>query len=238
MNARRFPLRIFAASALCFAAVASAKNTPVRIEQTAEPQFPASLTFTPITSGEARVMINVDAEGKLADLMVTSYTNSAFADEAVNLLKRWRYSPATVDGEPVGVRMELLVRFESRGRVISLTSIETTEAFTLRIMPPEITRRVCGSRELDRPLEVLHAEAPLHPGRAQNAEQASGSTLVDFYVDENGIARMPVVLETTNASYAQAAVGAIEQWRFSTPTKAGKPVAVRVQQRFVFQSES
>lgn len=183
-------------------------------------------------------MINVDADGKLADLMVTGYSNPAFAEEATSLLKRWRYFPATVNEEPVGSRLELRVRFESKGRVISMTAIETTDAFTQRIIPVELTRRVCRAQELDHPIEVLHTENPYHPGKVQSAADTTGTTLVDFYVDENGTARMPVVLETTNPSYAQAAVGALGQWRFSAPTKSGKPVAVRVQQRFVFPSES
>lgn len=238
MNARRPLFRCFAASVLCTAAVVFGKTTPVRIEQTVEAQFPVSLTYTPITFGEARVMINVDADGKLADLMVTGYSHPAFAEEAASLLRRWRYSPATVDGEAVGARFELLVKFESRGRIISMTAIETTDAFTQRIIPVELTRRVCRANELDHPIEVLHSESPLHPGKIRQAADPSGTTLVDFYVDENGYARMPVVLETTNPGYAQAAVGALGQWRFSAPTKAGKPVAVRVQQRFVFPSES
>ncbi len=238
MNARRPLLSVFAASALCFAAVASATTTPIRIEQTSEPQFPVALTYTPITSGEARVIINVDADGKLADLLVTGYSHPAFAQEAVNLLKQWRYTPASKDGEAIGVRVELLMNFESKGRIVSMTAIETTDAFTRRIIPVEITRRVCRANELDHPIEVLHAESPMHPGKLEQATETSGSTLVDFYVDENGTARMPVVIETTNASYAQAAVGALGQWRFSAPTKAGKPVAVRVLQRFVFPTES
>ena len=238
MNARRPLLRCFAASVLCTAAVAFAKNTPVLIEQTVEARFPVSLTYTPITHGEARVMINIDADGKLADLMVTGYTHPAFAKEATSLLRLWRYSPATVNGEPVGVRLELLINFETRGRVISMTAIETTDSFMQRIVPVELTKLVCRANDLDHPIEVLHAESPIHPGKVQPASDPSGSALVDFYVDETGATRMPVVLETTDPRYAEAAVGALGQWRFSSPTKAGRPVAVRVQQRFVFPGDS
>jgi TonB family protein len=219
-------------------AVVSAKTTPVKIEQTVEGRFPASLEFTPITSGQARVMINVDSEGKLADLMVVSYSNPAFAEEAAALLKRWRYSPATVDGEPVGVRFQLEIDFVAKGRVISLTAIETTNSLVDKIIPVQLVKRVCAAGELDHPLEVLQAVNPPNPGLANNASQSSGSTLVDFYVDENGQARMPVVMETTNPSFAQAAVNALNQWKFSSPTRRGKPIAVRVQQEFIFPGSS
>ena len=78
-------------------ALVSASTTPVRIEQTVEAQFPAALSFSSITSGEARVMINIDADGKLADLMVTGFTDPAFAAEAVGLLRQWRYKPVILE---------------------------------------------------------------------------------------------------------------------------------------------
>jgi len=237
MNSGRALFGFFAMLAVG-SAVSSAKHTPVRIEQTVEGQFPASLTFTTITAGEARVMINVDADGKLADLMVTSYSHPAFAEEAVSLLRHWRYSPALVDGEPVGVRLELKIDFEARGRVISLTALESANLFMQRMVASTLARLVCTPQELDHPLEVLRAVNPPHPGKAAHATQLSGSTLVDFYVDEQGQMRMPVVVETTDMTYAQAAVSALNQWKFSSPTKQGKPVAVRVQQKFVFPSDS
>jgi TonB family protein len=237
MNPGRVLFGLFAVLAIG-SAVSSAKNTPVRIEQTVEGQFPASLMLTTITSGEARVMINIDSDGKLADLMVISYSHPAFAEEAVSLLKHWRYSPAAIDGNPVGVRLELKIDFVASGRVISLTALEAVNSFTQRMLPTAMSKKVCTPGELDHPIEVLQAVNPSHPGKAGHASQSSGSTLVDFYVDERGQMRMPVVMESTNETYAQAAVSALNQWKFSSPTKQGKPVAVRVQQKFVFPADS
>jgi len=55
------PACIFAASVLCIAAVGLAKNIPIRIDKRSKLNFRASLTYTTTTSGEARVMINIDA---------------------------------------------------------------------------------------------------------------------------------------------------------------------------------
>ena len=71
-------------------AVDSSASSPLIIEQTVEPQFPNALAFSPISSGTANIVLNVDADGKLVDLLVASYTNRAFADEAVTVLRRWR----------------------------------------------------------------------------------------------------------------------------------------------------
>jgi TonB family protein len=228
----------FLAVLVASTAVVYARNTPVKIEQTVEAQFPASLAFTTITSGEARIIINIDADGKLADLMVTGYSNPAFATEATSLLKLWRYTAATVNGEPVGVRIPLQIDFIARGRVVSLTAMETTNAMTEHMMPTTLTKRVCAADELDHPIEILRSVSPPNPGGAADMVGTSGTTLVDFYVDENGRTRMPVVMETTNERYAQAAVAALNLWQFSSPTRQGKPVAVRVQQKFIFPAES
>ena len=104
--------------------------------------------------------------------------------------------------------------------------------------PATSFKKVCAAGELDHPIEVLQAVTPIHPGKIDRVAQPNGSTLVDFYVDEKGTTRMPVVVETTSEIYAQAAVSALSQWRFSSPTRQGKPVAVRVRQKFVFPIES
>jgi TonB family protein len=96
-----FPVVFFAA----LAAALSAQTTPLRIEQTVEAQFPHALSLTHLTSGEARVVVNVDADGKLVDCLVTGYTHKAFADEAVGALNRWRFNAPTRAGKPVSVRV-------------------------------------------------------------------------------------------------------------------------------------
>lgn len=240
MNARRHLFR-FLAVAVFGTAVAStvaATVTPVQIKQTMEAQFPAALSFSAITSGEARVLINIDAEGHLADLMVTSYTDKAFADEAVVLLKHWRYSPATIDGKPIGVRFEISLNFTSTGRIVSLTALDGTYALTNKFVPTVFVSRLCAPAELDRPVEAIQTVSPFHPGPASASSKKKGVAVLDFYVDEKGMIRMPVVVETTDQIYAEASIDALSHWRFSTPTRKGKPVAVRMQQQFIFPESS
>lgn len=230
-----FPVVLFAA----FAATLVAQTTPLRIEQTVEAQFPPALSLSPITEGEARVIINVDADGKLADWLVTGYTHKSFADEAVSVLKAWRYTPAMDRGQPVGVRMELTFQFEAKGRVVSLMAIETPEVLhkMMGIGPTFITQ-VVGLEELDQPLAAVNPESPRYPAQAGGSASQPRSVLVDFYVDEKGQPRMPVVINSSHENYSLAAVDALSRWRFTAPTRAGKPVAVRVRQQFIFPSRS
>jgi TonB family protein len=237
MNIARILVRCLAVLAIG-RTVTAAGITPVRIVQTVEPQFPAALAFSPLTSGEARVIILVEADGRLADLLVSGYTDKAFADEAVRALRRWTFGPARKEGEPIGVRLELRFDFSTTGRVVSLTPVDIPEVLIRSFVPPTLVTRVCQARELDHPLATLETVDPSHPGGTPPAPGQTGSTLIDFYVDEQGQARMPVVLKTTHETYAQAAVGALNQWRFAAPTRGGRPVAVRVRQQFVFAGDS
>lgn len=229
-----FPVVFFAA----LAASLVAQTTSLRIEQTVEAQFPHALSMTHLTEGEARVVINVDADSKLVDLLVIGYTHKAFADEAVSVLKQWNYVAATERGQPIGVRTELRFEFQATGRVVSLMAIETPDVLLrqMGVHDPLITR-VCTLPELDRPIAPMNPAAPAYP-RQTGAAAAARSVLIDFYVDETGQPRMPVVINTPHEVLAQAAVGALSRWRFTAPTRAGKPVAVRVRQEFIFPGRS
>jgi len=134
MNSASFRLSCLAALAFGAAvtlpgrpAVDSPAYSPLVIEQTVTPQFPNALAFSPISDGTANIVICVDADGKLVDLLVASYTNRAFADEAVDVLRRWHYTAARENGEPIGLRTTLRFDFQATGRVVSLTAIDTIE---------------------------------------------------------------------------------------------------------------
>jgi TonB family protein len=220
------------------AAALAAQTTPLRIEQTVEPQFPHALTLTNITGGEARVLVDIEADGRLADWLVTGYTHRAFADEAVSALRQWRFTAPTEDGRPVGVRTELRFEFQTTGRVVSLMAIETPELLLKQMgIGPRLITQVCNLQELDRPIAPVNPASPAHP-RAPGATTAPRSVLVDFYVDETGQPRMPVVVSSDHDLLAQAAIGALTRWRFTPPTRAGRPVSVRVRQEFIFPANS
>ena len=219
--------------------VLGAKTTPLRIEQTVEPRFPPSLTLGTISEGEARVVVNIDADGKLIDWLVIGYTDKAFADEAVTVIKAWHYDAPTENGQPIGVRTELRFNFESRGRVISLTAIETPEVLLRQMgIGPTFITSVCRPQELDQPLAAVNAISPHYPAPSATTPGRPQSVVVDFYVDEKGQPRMPVVVNSAHEHYAAAAVDALSRWRFAAPTRAGRPVTVRVRQEFIFPGRS
>jgi outer membrane biosynthesis protein TonB len=230
--------RLLAVLFVAFVTGLSAQTTPLRIEQTVEARFPHVLSLSHITVGEARVIVNIDADGKLVDWLVSGYTHKAFADEAVAVLKQWRYTAPRDGGQPTGIRTELRFAFEATGRVVSLMAIDTPDLLVKTMgIPDALVTPVCHPRELDRPIAPVAAAAPAFP-RQSGSATGGRSVLIDFYVDESGQPRMPVVVNEPYVGFAHAAMGALNQWRFTTPTRAGKPVSVRVRQEFIFPGSS
>jgi len=236
MVAPRFARWLIASGIAVLAAApgpAASAIVPPRILQTTEAQFPPSLSLTPISSGFAEVIINIDADGKLADWLVSRYSRLEFAHEAVRALREWSYDPARLDGQTLGVRFRVKFDFTARGKVASLTVFDTVE---MRLSPSlqGTTNLVCSPRDLDHLPTAVATVAPRHPGLIDGATHDERVTL-DYLIDETGRPRMPVVIEAAHGEFADQAVAALSQWRFTPPTRDGRPVAVQVRQQFIFK---
>jgi TonB family protein len=148
-------------------------------------------------------------------------------------LKQWQYQPALLDGRPVGSLLELRFEFKAHLKVITTDASDPYHNLLASIIGPRVTHLLCRPGDLDRPVATLQTVAPAGVG-ASSGSVAGERVVVDFYVDQDGRIRMPVIMSATHDFLAQAAVDALNQWRFKPPTLAGQPVAVRVEQEFVF----
>ena len=221
-----------------FSQAATGEITPIGIEQTLESQYPATLLADGITSGAAWVMITVDEKGKLTDALVTRTTHAGLGPEALRTARALRYTPAKIDGEPVAVRTQLHLSFEATGQIISLNAASAIRRFMAFADRPVYIDQICAAHELDRVPTPVHVVTPYHPGKAPDATVAGGRTVIDFIIDENGQPRMPVVVSSPSPAFSNNAAAALNLWRFTPPTRRGKPVAVEVEQAFVFPTDS
>jgi TonB family protein len=207
---------------------------PIKVIQTSVANFPPALTMQGVYEAEARVVILVDADGKLQDYLVAGYSHPEIVPEAIASLRAWTYEPARRRGEPVGTRAEIALRFEARGAVLSLSSVDSITVNLNRLAAKPMTSLVCKLSELDAPPQRIETVTPRHPGKNLPRSHARATASVDFYIDAAGRPRMPVVTRATHELFGAAAVEALEQWRFAPPTRDGEPVIVRVVQEFVF----
>jgi TonB family protein len=211
---------------------------PLQIVQTFEANYPPSLLMEGVSSGEVWVMITVDETGKLTDTLVTRYTHPGFVREAMRGLRSWDYVPAQLDGVPVSVRTEVRMYFESTGQVITLDPGSALRQLTAYANHPRLINQLCTPAELDAIPTLVEEIYPPHPGRRPGASSTSGRATIDFIIDEKGRPRMPVVVSASDNEYANAAAVALSRWKFTPPSRQGRPVAVHVQQEFVFTADS
>ena len=206
----------------------------LKIDQTVEPVFPYQLQQLSVTSGDARIVINVDGTGKLDEYLVIGYTMPEFADVVVRAVKQWKFEPAKLRGEPVGATVELDFNFESQGTlVVSQTSIDNLQARLLQLMAGAYAYRPCSLKELDRIPTPIVTVSPIYP-RELADKGVKGRVVITFYIDETGAVRMPAGSVDDDSRLISLAIAALRQWRFEPPTRSGRPVLVAAEQTFNF----
>jgi TonB family protein len=219
-----------------FNALGAADITPPRIIQTEEVKFPPALEYSALTDGEVELALRIDSTGKLTDALAIAFTHEAYGRQALDAVRRWRYEPARLNGEPIDIRVNLHIQFATKMRVVTFTPVDTPASLMRNAGFVEGINLVCPVKDLDRPIKVLHPATPIHPGRTANLPH--GRTVVDFYIDEQGRARVPLITESTHPAFSFAVVKALEDWRFAAPKRKGRPAIVRMQQEFVFENGS
>jgi TonB family protein len=130
------------------------------------------------------------------------------------------------------VVLDLTFEFEVRG-VLTIERWAIDKAVSPADPAFEYVYQPCAAKDLDVPLKPVHLERPAFP--EEFAKQGiRGTAVVDFYVDEQGRARIPVATQAQHDVLASLARQAVSQWQFQPPTRNGKPVLVKVSQRFAF----
>lgn len=232
----RRPLTLAAAALLGTASLGAAGRTddrPLQVIQPFASTFPETLLAEGITSGFVRAVIHIDAEGRLVDHLVLAYTHRELVAELLTGLREWEFTAPRIRGESVGTRADVIFSFEARGAVLSLSAAASATVAT-RWVAQEVVSLEARANELDQPLAVIQAAPPLHPGPALRPAQPTGSALLEFFVDAAGRPRLAVAVEATHDAFGAAAIDAVARWQFQPPTRAGRPVVVRVRQLFRF----
>ena len=224
------------------------------IEQTVPPYFPPDLLAEGFPEGLARIQVVVSAQGELLDWLIVGYTHRRFADEAVKAIRRWKFQPARVNGQPVLAHREISVSFATTGTAVSFNNNDYMESYVNQISN-KAARWPCTLKELDRIPTPLQAPAPVY-ARELAARGVQGVVVVDFFIDETGAVRLPAVAATEvtrkagmpsagasgspdvqaddESRFGELALTAIEQWKFEPPTRKGKPVLLKARQTFRF----
>lgn len=209
----------------------AAAPNPIKITKEVSPQFPVRLMNQGVTFGEAVALISVDQTGKLLDCLVPRYTHREFAEAVKEAVNDWQFAPAGT--QPAGMVFDVTFRFEING-VLAIQRFGVD--YVARPVSSELQYvfKPVSPSELDRPLKLTRVVTPQFP-ESFAKQGIRGDVLVEFYVDEQGRARIPIATQAPFDVLGSLARMAVEQWQFQPPTRDGKPVLVRVTQKFAFQ---
>lgn len=205
----------------------------VRVEVTVEPQIPARLRMDGFRDGRVSIALDVDAEGRLTDLLVTAATHADLIQPCVEAVKEWRYTPARYDGARVPARMDFTLLISQTGAVVSRTVADTMTDFMERVAGRPLDYQLCPPNETDQPLMPVTRVRPAFAAAAQK-QGIGGKVRVHFFVDDRGNVRLPAVPAETHPYLSAVAVEAMREWKFRPPTRDGKPVLVAAVQEFDF----
>jgi periplasmic protein TonB len=209
------------------------ENTTCKIHRTTPVRYPVSLMRDGVSHGEARVLINIDASGKLTESMILGYTHRPFGEAALAAVNEWRYEPARYNGETAGTVADITFRFEVDGILlverVGVPHFQQNETFDT-----SYTYKPHGLRTLDGIPTPIQVTQPIYP-KEWIDQGVRGNVMVDFYIDETGAVRMPSVANTQNPLLAATAAAAVREWRFSPPLRKGRPVLAHCQQVFKFE---
>lgn len=94
--------------------------------------------------------------------------------------------------------------------------------------------KVFNLQDLDRHPQPLLQPSPTYPF-SQRREGASATVRVEFVVDVEGRVVEPVVIESTDPNFNEAAVTGVARWKFRAGTRNGRKVNVRMQVPILFR---
>lgn len=203
------------------------REGPPGLSRYVAPRFPDFAKHRGISVGNVLLAIAWDERGRPADVVVLNASFPAFGESAVDAAREWR-RPA---GEKVVQTYNL--QFELGGVITVISKMLTDYAAEMRADRPP---RAVMPEELDAEPRAIDQPMPTVPASAVGTD--TGRVVVEFYIDQDGRVRAPVVHHATSDEFARAALEAMSRWRYETPRRHGQPVVTSLRWAFDFKRTS
>lgn len=212
------------------------QNLSLGVKRRIDPTFPRALLSDGITSGWARLVIDVNAAGALTDWLVVGHSRPEFGESAIAAVKRWEFAPMIVNGTAVGSQAAITFVYEAKGVVIDVRPGTDLRSLVFRSSTDQVYRP-STMQELDGiPVPLVWFEPPYPP--ALREKGVAGAATVEFYIDETGTVRMPAIVSAEFPELGELLASTVRQWKFAPPTRRGKPVLVHASQTVYFGNQS
>jgi TonB family protein len=163
-------------------------------------------------SRKFQVKVVIDEQGRVMFPKMVESSISELDRIVMATITNWRFTPpknAAGEACPIIVKLPVLLECE------------------------EIEKETWELSEVDKPPRIISAVPPRYPMEyKQNG--ITGKVVLQFIVDENGMPADVKIASLTHKGFADAAIEAAKQYKFSPAYYQGKPVKTRVKLPIMF----
>jgi hypothetical protein len=203
--------------------------------------MPVALRYLRMVDPAVEVLAQVDAEGKVVDLVSLNASHYGLLERAERSVRKGKYKPATLDGKPVSSSIRILVPFydpdRGLGQVVVQSGLEHISATVDSMKEPDYVYGVTSSSDLDSPVQIVSRGKVFVP-TDEEGNRIEGECKVEFFIDRNGKVCAPRVLDSDDILISQAATMSIQQTVFTPPMVNEKPTVVKVRMPFNYTAGS
>lgn len=205
-----------------FAQTAPVRTTPKPIAPTL-PAYPAALTDTG-KNGAATIDVLVKADGTVADPLIKSADDEAFAAAAIATVTTWHFEPGTLDNVPADMRVAIPFKFAAPPEQ------QLNVRFKRKVFQ-SITEPVMEARDYGRKLKLKNDVDPVYP-RALLKSRVTEKVEVAFVVAPDGTTLNPTIVGRHRKEFVMAALTAVVRSTYQPLVKDGKGVYVSTSRTF------
>jgi TonB family protein len=193
------------------APAAAAEVRPAVKTFSVRPDYPETARLAGL-SGTVIVEAEIDPEGAVASTRVLRSVSPELDQAAREAVGRWRFEPATANGEPVAEVYRAAIHFELEPPVQPAAEQKA-----------EVASLLPAAEDFEPPVR-LYAPPPSYPP-ADWVAAVEGDVVVQAAISETGQVTGVEVLQGLTAGVNEAAIEALKRWRFRPATRQGQAVA-------------
>ncbi len=219
-------------------------RAPVPLEVTHLP-IPQDLKHLLIQKPYVDFLLLIDETGVVKDFVATASNHAKLLPPAQRLVERLHFEPAQQEGKAIPIRHTIRIHFEDfqqqawrdSGQIpMGSVSTDGTGRKFFDQAPSAFAYTQSEVTELDVPLQLEQGALRIVEG--PEGQPPAGSCTIEFYIDSDGVPRLPSVLESDSELASLSGLASLQSMQFKPLRKDLNPTYVKVRQRFQFGNTS
>ncbi|MBD5778839.1 hypothetical protein IEN85_05000 [Pelagicoccus sp. NFK12] len=213
---------LFSAGWLATAKPSDDRYEPVSVKRQVEPNYPLWAYSNGVSRGFARIAFYVDEQGNASEFMPLEYTHSAFSEELLRVVRKWKFEPAHFEGRPIKSVCRAHWEFLP-ARPVNKT-VQWDAEFRFHKSNGFNSKSVILSEEraLDHKAAMLAFPPIVIKGNASDVDDFVQVTC-NFFVDTDGAVGLPEIEFSSDSRLDEFVVTALKHSVFERPLREGKP---------------